>query len=78
MVPQGERPNSPQFQQYLNAIWHPQFGDRHQALSIVGVEIDESTLRAQLEACLLTEAELSNEAQWRTLSDPFDWPVMEN
>ena len=83
MVPEGmwwatvskeERPQSPDFTRYLETIWHPEFGDRHQNINIVGVAVDEDDLHARFEACLLTDEELNHPDQWTTFSDPFQWP----
>jgi len=72
-VPEGERPDSAEFKQYLEANWHAAFGDRYQELSIVGVDVDEGALRARLQQCLLTEEELCAPESWAGLPDPFRW-----
>jgi len=74
-VPEGERPDSPDFQRYLETIWHPEFGDRHQNLSFVGTAVDEDGLSARFEDCLLTDEELQAPDQWASMPDPFDWPA---
>ena len=74
-VPLAQRPDSPQLQQYLETIWHPEFGDRHQNLSIVGTEVDEEELRGRFEACLLTDEEVAAPDQWASMPDPFEWPA---
>ena len=74
-VPVDQRPDSPQLQQYLETIWHPEFGDRHQNLSIVGTEVDEEELRGRFEACLLTDEEVAAPDQWASMPDPFEWPA---
>ena len=73
-VPTADRPKSTQFQQYINAIWHPKFGDRHQNLSFKGVDVDEADLIDRLEATLLTQNELESPDQWASIPDPFEWP----
>ena len=73
-VPSSERPNNPALTQYLESIWDEQFGDRHQALRIIGIESDESELRTRLDSCLLTAEELADAAQWPLMDDPFQWP----
>jgi G3E family GTPase len=57
--------------------WDPQFGDRRQELAIIGIEMDQALLRRRLDACLLTDAEMSRgEASWLKLPDPFPrWAV---
>jgi hypothetical protein len=85
MVPEGmwwatvseeERPQSPDFTRYLETMWHPEFGDRHQNINIVGVAVDEEDLHARFEACLLTDEELNDPDQWASLPDPFQWPAV--
>jgi len=63
----------------LEALWHPEVGDRRQELAIIGQHLDQETLTASLDACLLTEAEMQGGMQaWRDLSDPFpEWAVEE-
>ena len=63
--PEGERPDQ-------QPDWHPRYGDRHQALVFIGQQMDEATLRARLDACLLDEA-LANHASeaWAELPNPF-------
>ena len=73
-VSEQERPKSPDFQRYLESMWHPEFGDRHQNLSVIGTGVTEGDLRDRLEACLLTDEEVKAPEQWATLADPFPWP----
>ncbi|OAN46199.1 hypothetical protein A6A03_13115 [Chloroflexus islandicus] len=73
-----EQPDDPTEQAALAAIWDAQWGDRRQELVLIGQEMDETALRAQLEACLLTDAEMAlGPAGWETLPDPFgSWDVV--
>ena len=73
-VPAHQRPDSPEFRQYMKEIWHPEFGDRHHDLSIVGIGLDEEQMRVHLDQCLLTEQELSEPNSWGTMHDPFPSP----
>jgi G3E family GTPase len=68
-VPPERRPKAEAFKRHLKAIWHPAFGDRMQELALVGLGVDEDRLRADLEACLVTEAELEDPESWSA------WPV---
>lgn len=52
--------------------WVEPFGDRRQAIAFMGIDLDSTNLRAQLDACLLSESEMaSGEKSWLTLPDPF-------
>jgi G3E family GTPase len=57
-------------------VWNEPFGDRRQAIAFMGIDLDPAALRAQLDACLLSEAERSEgESNWAALPDPFPaWP----
>jgi len=73
-VPEAERPKSLQFKAYMDAVWHPTFGDRRQELAFVAVSTKAEALRAALDACLMTDEELSTPEQWSALPHPFPWP----
>jgi G3E family GTPase len=52
--------------------WDPYYGDREQALSFTGIDMDPEDLIRLLESCLLTDEELGlGESVWRTWEDPF-------
>lgn len=72
-----EQPDDPAEQAALAAIWDEQWGDRRQELVLIGQEMDEAALRARLEACLLTDAEMAlGPAGWAALPDPFgSWEI---
>lgn len=56
----------------IAAIWDPAHGDRRQELVLIGVDIDEDIVRAELDACLLNDSEWSEGAEgWALHSDPF-------
>ncbi len=63
--PDGERPDQ-------QPGWHPRYGDRHQTLVFIGQEMDETALRARIDACLLDDALASRDSQdWAELPNPF-------
>ncbi|WP_422742037.1 CobW family GTP-binding protein [Micromonospora sp. WMMD754] len=52
--------------------WDPYYGDRHQHLVLIGVDLDPAHLHRTLAGCLLTDAELADgEDGWRRYDDPF-------
>ncbi|TDC44178.1 GTP-binding protein [Micromonospora sp. KC213] len=52
--------------------WDPYYGDRHQHLVFIGLDLDPADLHRTLSRCLLTDAELADgEETWRTYHDPF-------
>ncbi|SCL25240.1 GTPase, G3E family [Micromonospora nigra] len=52
--------------------WDPYYGDRHQHLVFIGLDVDPVDLHRTLTRCLLTDAELAEgEQAWRELTDPF-------
>ncbi len=58
----------------LFAGWEEPWGDRMTELVLIGIEIDWAEVEEELEACLLTESEMS--ANWTGLPDPLPaWPA---
>ena len=56
----------------IAALMQDEYGDRRQELVLIGVEMDEAALRAKLEACLLTDAEMvQGISMWTDYNDPF-------
>ncbi|RKN22616.1 cobalamin biosynthesis protein CobW [Micromonospora musae] len=52
--------------------WDPYYGDRHQHLVFIGLDVDPVALHRTLAGCLLTDAELADgEEAWRRYPDPF-------
>ena len=52
--------------------WREPFGDRRQAIAFMGIDFEEGVLRAEVDACLLTDSEMAaGEESWPNLTDPF-------
>ncbi|MRX73250.1 GTP-binding protein [Bacillus lacus] len=51
--------------------WNPDFGDRHTKLVFIGRDMDKEELLYELDSCLLTDSEFSED--WDMLPDPFRW-----
>jgi G3E family GTPase len=73
-VPRSQWPEEAiaEIESRLDGRW----GDRRQELVFIGSELDEPTLSAELDACLLGDDELAGGmAAWASLPDP--WPIWE-
>ncbi len=56
----------------LKKVWEEPFGDRRQAIVFMGIDFNPDDLRAQLDACLLSNSEMTaGEQSWATMPDPF-------
>lgn len=52
--------------------WDPYYGDRHNHLVFIGLDLDPVEIHRLLAGCLLTDDELADgEREWRTYPDPF-------
>jgi G3E family GTPase len=72
-VPRAEWPQDAESRAAILAHWDEACGDRRQELVFIGQHIDFARLHAELDACLLSEAEMARgEDAWRALEDPFD------
>lgn len=56
---------------YLEAKWHPQWGDRLNELVFIGQDMDEAQLRRDLDACLLQAGEIVSFQAGLGFADPF-------
>ena len=72
-LPREEWPQEPQALMRMQETWREPYGDRRQELVLVGdPEHLSSTMRRQLDACLLTDQEFAQPFQeWAALPDPF-------
>jgi G3E family GTPase len=74
-LPERERRELFREKPELEKSWHPLYGDRINKLVLIGIGMNRTVLEAELDACLLTEAELS--ADWSRFADPFPNAAME-
>lgn len=69
------RENWPQDESYLDEIyrnWDPDVGDCRQELVMIGIQMQETVLRARLDHCLLTDAEMAlGPHVWACFPGPF-------
>lgn len=62
----------PEMPRRTRAEWQEPFGDRRQSFALMALNLDEKLLRSQIDACLLTDAEMAaGPASWHDLHDPF-------
>ncbi|KAA0018195.1 GTP-binding protein [Salinicola corii] len=74
-VPESRWPQDPEYRASILEKWQEPFGDMRQELVFIGQGLDAVEIRRRLEACLLTDDELSRgKDYWMTLPDPFpEW-----
>ena len=76
-VPQDEWPDDPESRADIVSEFEGEYGDRRQELVFIGRKLDEATIRAALNVCLLTDDEMAGgPVTWTTLADPLPkWPT---
>ncbi|RJS93367.1 GTP-binding protein [Salinisphaera sp. Q1T1-3] len=68
----GRLPSDPDTRAEVQRHWDRDYGDRRQEIVVIGIDMDETTLTARLDACLLTDDEIAaGWAAWQRLADPF-------
>ncbi|QQM96366.1 GTP-binding protein [Staphylococcus pseudintermedius] len=72
-MPKAERAAILQERPDVRADWDPEYGDRHTQLVIIGIDLDEATITAELDECLLNSQEI--DAEWSQLFDPYGWEI---
>ena len=66
-----EWPEDSVLRERIKADWDPEFGDRRQEIVVIGTT-EREDMRARLEACLLTDAEMAlGRKGWARMADPF-------
>lgn len=71
-VPKSQWPQDEESVAAIMGNWQLSTGDCRQELVFIGQNIDFSHLRAELDACLLTDEEMAQGVEsWRLLADPF-------
>ena len=76
-VPRSRWPDDPEYLASIEKSWEEPFGDMRQELVFIGQGLDESSVRAALDNCLINDEEMFAGRQfWESLPDPF--PVWED
>ncbi|WP_455920890.1 zinc metallochaperone GTPase ZigA [Pseudomonas putida] len=71
-VPKAHWPQDAESTASILAHWQPDSGDCRQELVFIGQSVDFQRLNAELDQCLLTEAEMAMGSDaWTALPDPF-------
>jgi len=72
-------PEDEELVKFILKDWVKPYGDRRQQLVFIGQNLKEEAMRAGLESCLLTDAEMAlGEEGWRKFKDPFpEWITTE-
>ncbi|PKM31704.1 MAG: 4-hydroxytetrahydrobiopterin dehydratase [Gammaproteobacteria bacterium HGW-Gammaproteobacteria-11] len=71
-VPRDNWPTDEESRAAIDANWDPQVGDCRQELVFIGQNIDFQQLNVDLDACLLTDAEMhAGPLVWQSWDDPF-------
>ncbi|KAF1042919.1 MAG: putative metal chaperone YciC [Herbaspirillum frisingense] len=71
-VPREQWPQDQESIDFIQEQWDENVGDARQELVLIGIAMDETALRAKLEACLLSDAEMAQGPfGWARMSDPF-------
>ncbi|WP_455911542.1 zinc metallochaperone GTPase ZigA [Pseudomonas putida] len=71
-VPKSQWPQDQESVAAIMANWQLSTGDCRQELVFIGQNIDFNQMRAELDACLLTDEEMAVGVEgWRLLADPF-------
>ena len=71
MVPQDRRPTDATAQAYMQDHWQEPWGDRRQELVFIGAGIDWPSIKAKLDACLVSQEATSGPYDVPDYPDPF-------
>ena len=76
-VPVSEWPEDAEPGAKPDADWDDRYGDRHQEIVLIGIEMDPAALTARFDSCLISDAEmLAHGDDFSSLNDPFPlWQV---
>jgi G3E family GTPase len=71
-VPRESWPQDDESLSFIMENWDDAVGDARQELVLIGIDMDEAGLRKQLDACLVSDAEMAaGPVVWSRYTDPF-------
>ena len=70
-VPMTRWPDNPEWRKRVRQHWDAVYGDHRQEIVFIGTGMDESTIRARLDACLVDGDAVMDTDAWSALPDPF-------
>ena len=71
-IPKNQWPDTDQWRDFVFGNWDPVYGDRRQEIVFIGtVEMNEASLRRDLNACLVPETNIFDPSYYTHLPDPF-------
>ena len=72
-VPRERWPEHPEWRRSIEENWDSVFEDRRQEIVFIGAAMDETAIRADLDACLVSDSGAGDfdPSRWRDLPDPF-------
>ena len=77
-VPRNRWPDDGTFEEFVMKHWDPVWGDRRQELVFIGIGMDQATITAALDSCLVAEDEFVPEVWAERLEDSFpSWDAPE-
>ena len=69
-VPKNRWPEDGTFEEFVLQHWEQPWGDRRQEMVFIGINMDQVSLTAALDACLIEADEFAPD-DWADLADPF-------
>ena len=71
-ISEHQRPDTEDFEKYMQDVWDETWGDRRQEIVFIGANMNQVAILEQLETALLTEAEMKlGTDAWANFPDPF-------